>query len=450
MLKRKIEKDINEWIRDDSRALLVYGVRQAGKTFIIRKCLQDAGCDYVEFNLIEQPGIVTILSDAADTDDLILKLSLYCSRPIEPGKTFIFFDEVQRYKELVTKIKFLTEDGRYRYVMSGSLLGVELTNLISAPVGYLKSLKMFPLDFEEFIQVYNVPQQIIDQIKNSFKSRKALDETVHRKLTELFDLYIIIGGMPAAVEKYRDTGNIDLVISEHRDIIEQYKLDFTQYEEESKKLILTDIYEKIPAELNEQNKRFKFADIDKNLRYDRMEGSFVWLCKAGVALPSYNVTQPVVPLMINEKRSLFKLFMSDTGMLTSIYGKATKLAIVNNEKDITKGAIYENVIAQELTAHGYMPYYYSNKKKGELDFVVEEAGKVLPLEIKSGKDYKRHSALTNAVDTEGFNAEEAIVFSKANLSTEGRITYAPLYMSMALQKDEIDFIDISAEKYSWE
>ena len=447
MLKRKIEKDIMHWIDSSDKALLIYGVRQAGKTFIVRECLKAAACDYIEFNLIRQPEIVGILDGATSVDDLILKLSLYSDKRIVPGKTFFFFDEIQKYKEIVTKIKFLVDDKRFRYILSGSLLGVEIVNLKSAPVGYLQTINMYPLDFEEFLQIFNVGQPVLDMLRKAFTSKTPVDEVIHGKIMEMFNLYLIIGGMPAAVEKYRTTGNIDDVMDEHRAIIEQYKLDFTQYEEENRKLIITHIYELIPAELNEKNKRFMIADIRKGLRYGRVEDSFTWLWKAGVALGVFNTTEPTVPLMLNEKSSLFKIFLSDVGLLTTIYGKACKLKIVSKEKDVNKGAVYENVVAQELHAHGYSLYYYNSKKKGELDFVVEHAGQVLPIEVKSGKDYEKHSALDNVMAAREYRIEEAYVFTNDNVKVDGKLTYFPIYMAMFLQDDPIDFIDISVDKF---
>ena len=447
MLKRKIEKDIMHWIDSSDKALLIYGVRQAGKTFIVRECLKAAGCDYIEFNLIRQPEIVGILDGATSVDDLILKLSLYSDKRIVPGKTFFFFDEIQKYKEIVTKIKFLVDDKRFRYILSGSLLGVEIVNLKSAPVGYLQTINMYPLDFEEFLQIFNVGQPVLDILRKAFTSKTPVDEVIHGKIMEMFNLYLIIGGMPAAVEKYRTTGNIDDVMDEHRAVIEQYKLDFTQYEEENRKLIITHIYELIPAELNEKNKRFMIADIRKGLRYGRVEDSFTWLWKAGVALGVFNTTEPTVPLMLNEKSSLFKMFLSDVGLLTTIYGKACKLKIVSKEKDVNKGAVYENVVAQELHAHGYSLYYYNSKKKGELDFVVEHAGQVLPIEVKSGKDYEKHSALDNVMAAREYGIEEAYVFTNDNVKVDGKLTYFPIYMAMFLQDDPIDFIDISVDKF---
>lgn len=447
MLKRKIEKNIEKWLDNSEKALLVYGVRQAGKTFIIRECLKRNGCEYIEFNLINQPELVEILRDSTGIDDLILKLSLYSEKKIIPGKTIFFFDEIQRYKEIVTKIKFLVEDKRYRYILSGSLLGVEIVNLKSAPVGYLQTLNMYPMDFEEFLQIFSVDEAIINNLRNCFITKTKVDEIIHNKIMEMFNIYLIIGGMPAAVERYRNTENIDDVMEEHRAIIEQYKLDFTQYEEENRKLIITHIYELIPAELNEKNKRFMIADINKNLRYDRISDSFVWLWKSGVALGVFNTTEPTIPLMLNEKSALFKLFISDVGLLTTIYGKFCKLKIVNKESDINKGAVFENVVAQELHAHGYPLYYYNSKKLGEIDFIVEQNGKSLPIEVKSGKAYNKHSALNNLLDVKEYGIEGAFIFTNDNVKIEGKFNYLPIYMVMFLRDEPMEFADIRVGRY---
>lgn len=449
MLARKIDKEIKEWIHTDHRALLVYGVRQAGKTYAIRKCLESEGRSYVEFNLINEPEVVEIISGATSVNDMIMKLSLYTTEELVPGKTVIFFDEIQKYKEIVTKIKFLVEDNRFKYVMSGSLLGVEIVNLKSAPVGSLRTLKMHPLDFEEFLQIFNISDDVMMTLRASYDNKIPVDEIVHNRMLQIFNLYLIIGGMPAAVAKYQLTENIDAVMDEHTAIMEQYKLDFTQYEADNKKLLLTTVYELIPSELNDKNKRFKISDIDKALRFERMSDSFSWLWKSGVALPVFNTTEPVIPLMINRKNSLFKLFLSDIGMLTTVYGKACKLLILNQERDINKGAIFENLIAQELIAHGYDCYYYSNKKQGELDFIIEDNGEALPIEVKSGKDYKKHSALDNVLGNKDYGINHAIVFSGGNVEVKDKITYLPIYMIMFLRKDNVDFTDISIDRFKF-
>lgn len=435
MLVRKISREIEHWIDNSQKALIIYGARQVGKTYIVRSVLEERGEDYVEFNLIRDKSALEVLHGFTSVDDLILKLSLLSEKPLTPYKTFIFFDEIQEYPEIVTTIKFLVEDGRFRYILSGSLLGVEIKNIKSAPVGYLQSLTMYPLDFEEFLQLFRVDKKIMDGLKDCYTKRQPVDEVIHKRFNEIFNLYLIIGGMPAAVDVYQRTNNIDDVITEHNSIIEQYKQDFTKYEAQHKRLFLTRIYDIIPAELNEKNKRFNVSDVEKGARYDRIKDDFIWLTAAGVAIATYNVTEPVLPLSLNEKDSLFKLFLSDVGLLTTMYGKATKLKIVNGAAGINKGGIFENVVAQELTAHGYASYYYVSKKFGELDFVLEHDGHVLPIEVKSGKDYTRHSALDNVLNVEEYGISEALVFSSANISVDGKVVYYPVYMAMFLSEE---------------
>lgn len=446
MLKRDVEKEINEWISNDNRALLIDGARQVGKTFIIRQCLENSEYTFIEFNLIENEKVADILRNANDVDDLILKLSLATEKKIVPNKTIFFFDEIQVYKDILTSIKFLVDDGRFKYILSGSLLGVEICGLKSAPVGYLKTIRMYPLSFTEFLQLFNIQDEIIDTLRDAYTNQKEVDPYIHERMMNLFNLYMIIGGMPAAVDAYLKTNNIDDVIDIHNNIVEQYKVDFTKYESEDKKLIISNIYDLIPAELNNSNKRFNIADIDKNLRYERVSDSFVWLYKAGVALPTFNVTEPKSPLKLNEKSSLMKVFLSDIGILTTLYGKNCKLMILNNDKDINAGSIYENVVAQELTNKGIDLYYYNSKKYGEIDFLFEDEKGVVLLEIKSGKAYQRHSAINNIKE---IYKAKAVVFSKENVSFENDILYLPLYMLMFVEKENECSIDLNINKFKF-
>lgn len=437
MLHRKIEKSIVDWIRTGKKALLIDGARQVGKTYIIRNVLEAEQCDYVEFNLLKTPGIASLLEKSETVDDMITNLSLFSAKPFVKGKTFIFFDEIQEFKELTTKIKFWVDEGSFRYVFSGSLLGVELKNLKSAPVGYLKTLTMYPMDFEEFLQIYNFSKDLKESLHKSFVNRTPVNETVHNRMMQIFNMYLNVGGMPSAVEHFKETRSLEDVISEHEDIVVQYKKDFTRYEKEEKKPYLTQIYDLIPAELNSSNKRFNFADIKKGLRYERSEDNFIWLASAGVALPVYNVSAPALPLLLNEKSSLFKLFLSDIGMLTTLYGRATKMQLLSDNQDINYGSLYENVVAQELKAHGFKLYYYNSKKFGELDFVIEYKGKVLPIEVKSGKSYQRHSALSNIMEISNYSIEEAFILSNYNVEVNGNLVYYPIYMLMFIKDDAI-------------
>ena len=437
MLIRKKEKEVTEWIKNGKKALLVSGARQVGKTFLIRECLRKEQIEFVEFNLIEQPEIVGLLASAETVDDLILRLSLFTDKKLVKGKSIIFFDEIQEYKEIVTKIKFFVEEGSFRYILSGSLLGVELTNLKSAPVGSLHTIKMYPLDFEEFLQVFNVQHKLIDSLLKSFEKKAPVDEIVNKKLLDIFNLYLLIGGMPSAVMRYVETSSLEEVYEEHIAIIEQYKQDFTKYEAQDKKFYLTQVYDLIPAELSEKNKRFNFADIKQGLKFERAQDNFIWLQKAGVAFPVFNATEPKIPLLLNEKSNLFKLFLSDVGMLTTMYGRATKIKILNGDKDINNGALYENAVAQELYAHGYKPYYFNSKKQGELDFLIEYHGEILPIEVKSGKGYTVHSALNNVLSNEDYSIKQAFVFANCNVTINEKIVYYPIYFCMFLQERDL-------------
>ena len=448
MLQRKIEKKISAWIKESKKALLIDGARQVGKTYIIRSVLEKEGCEYIEFNLLRNQAIANLLAKSETVDDMVANLSLFADKPFVRGKTFIFFDEIQEFKELTTKIKFWVDEGSFRYIFSGSLLGVELKNIKSAPVGYLKTYTMYPLDFEEFLQIYNFTEELRSSLYRSFTERRPVNDAVHERMMQIFNMYLNVGGMPAAVQKFQETRSLEDVISEHNDIVVQYKKDFTRYEMEEKKPYLTQIYDLIPAELNSSNKRFNFADLKKGLRYSRSEENFVWLASAGVALPVYNVSEPMIPLLLNEKSSLFKLFLSDVGMLTTLYGRATKMQLLSDNQDINNGALYENAVAQELRTHGFQLYYYNSKKFGELDFVVEYKGKVLPIEVKSGKNYQRHSALSNVLEISNYSIKEAFVFSNYNLEVRENLVYYPIYMLMFLENETIEFPEISLDDLS--
>lgn len=448
MLHRKIEKPITEWIRESKKALLIDGARQVGKTYIIRNVLEAEGCEYIEFNLIHNPEIAALLATSSTVDDMVTNLSLFTTKPFVKGKTFLFFDEIQEFKDLATKVKFWVDEGSFRYVFSGSLLGVEMKNIKSAPVGYLKTYTMYPMDFEEFLQIYNFTESLRESLHKSFVERTPVNETVHNRMMQIFHMYLNVGGMPSAVQRFAETKSLEEVMSEHHDIVSQYKKDFTRYENNDKKPYVTRIYDLIPAELNSSNKRFNFSDLQKGLRFERSEDDFIWLAEAGVALPVCNVAEPTIPLLLNEKRSLFKLFLSDIGMLTTLYGKTTKMHLISDNQDINNGALYENVVAQELKTHGFKLYYYNSKKNGELDFVIEYLGKVLPIEVKSGKTYQRHSALSKIIEISNYCINEVFVLSNFNVEVKGKIVYYPIYMLMFINEEEKQLPNIEIEDLS--
>ena len=333
----------------------------------------------------------------------------------------------------MTAIKFLVEEGSYRYILSGSLLGVELKDLRSEPVGYMGVKDMYPLDFEEFITSVGVSENVINTLRHAWEERVAVDDFVHSKMMELFRLYLIVGGMPAAVSKYVESNNMQEVIAVQQDIIRLYKRDIAQYDPNNK-LSIEEIFNLIPPELDAKNKRFILKRLNENAKFDRYQNSFLWLKNAGVALPVYNVEEPKVPLLLARSRNLFKLFQSDVGLLAAQYAEGIQLRIISGDKNINYGSVYENAVAQELVAHGITPYYYNSKKRGEVDFLIELGGKALPIEVKSGKDYEIHRALSNIMDCSDYDLPEAIVLNNDNLRKEGKFVYAPVYMTMFIQK----------------
>jgi hypothetical protein len=435
MLKRKIDAYIRNYYETTRNALLITGARQIGKTYSIRQ-FGKSFKSFVEINFVEMPEAVELFKDAKSSADILLRLSAITSVPLIKGQTLVFFDEVQQCPDIVTAIKFLVDDGSYRYILSGSLLGIELKDLRSEPVGYMGVKDMYPLDFEEFIFCVGINDTVIGALREAWQNRTAVDEFIHGKILELFRLYLVVGGMPAAVNKYLESNNLQEVMTMQQDIIRLYKRDIAQYDPNNK-LYIEEIFNLIPPELNAKNKRFILKRLNEHAKFERIEASFLWLTNAGVALPVYNVEEPKMPLLLARSRNLFKLFQSDIGLLACQYAEGIQLRIIKGDKSINFGSIYENAVAQELVAHDIVPYYYNNKKRGELDFVVELDSKVLPIEVKSGKDYETHRALSNIMDCNEYDLPQAIVFNNDNLQVVGKIVYAPIYMVMFLEKNNI-------------
>lgn len=429
-----MEDKIRHFFSTQNKALLITGARQTGKTFVIRQYAKNAAKNLVELNFLENEAAGKLFAGAVNSRDILLRISALTDVPLEKGKTVIFFDEVQECPEIVTAVKFLVEEGSYQYILSGSLLGVELKDIRSIPVGYMDIFEMYPLDFEEFCRANGVSEHILTVLCQCYEEKKPVDELVHDKMMELFRLYLIVGGMPEAVNTFLRTNNLKLVEDIQKGIVRLYKKDIAKYDPEHK-LYLEEIFSLIPSELNQKNKRFILKKLNENFKFSRYENSFIWLKEAGVALPTYCASEPTLPLLLSRSTNLFKLFSSDVGLLASMYMDGLQLRILNREVDINFGSVYENVIAQELRAHGFDLYYYNSKKMGELDFLVEYEGKVLPIEVKSGKGYTRHAALNNVLAAENYDIPQGLVLCNENVSKADKIIYYPIYMIMFLKKE---------------
>ena len=437
MLKRKIWSKLERFRVDgDKKTLLLTGARQVGKTYIVEQFAKAMYRSFVEINFVEDTTAKAIFQDVADEKDVLRRLTAYAQGKVIPGETLVFFDEIQECPEAVTYAKFLVGKGGCHYIYSGSLLGVEIKNVRSVPVGYMDEEEMFPLDFEEFLEANGEGADVISEAKAAFGDRRVVDAFMHDRLMRYFKLYLVVGGMPAAVQKYVDRNDLAAVAAEQRFVIRAYRRDISKYDPDHA-LRIREMYDLLPSELASENKRFKLSGAVPDGRFARVEDGFLWLKNAGVAIPAYCVEEPKPPLRLSEKRNLFKLFANDVGLLAAMYAEGIQLRILAGESSLNIGAVYENAVAQELKAHGFSPYYYHSKKRGELDFVVENAGRTMPIEVKSGKDYKRHNALRNVLADDNYPIDEAIVLSNENMERVGKITYAPVYMAMFIVPDAL-------------
>lgn len=447
MLNRKISDRLERFYQEGGReALLIDGARQVGKTFIVEDFARSHYDVFIEINFIKKPEAKKIFDNIEDEQEILVKLSAFAQTMLKKGRTLVFLDEVQECPEAVTYIKFLVQDGTCHYLLSGSLLGVELKDIRSVPVGYMDEVKMYPLDFEEFVRANGEQQVLIDKARESYRTGVRLDPLYHDRLSRLFRLYLVVGGMPAVVQRYLDTHDISAVVEEQKKILVEYRKDISKYDKKNA-LRIREVYDRLAPELNKKNKRFFVSSVKEGERAERLEDEFIWLKEAGVAIQSCVVDEPVVPLVLSRRSNLFKLFMNDVGLLAATYMDGIQLKILNGETDINFGAVYENAVAQELVAHGFAPSYYSSARYGEVDFVLEKGGKVLPVEVKSGKHYKRHRALNRVLSEPGYAIEKAIVYNEESHKDEGRVRYEPIYMCMFLEKNALPkkmFYDIGA------
>lgn len=456
MLRRKMQEQLISWKNaDEHKVFLLLGARQTGKTFIVREFAQTHYEAFVEVNFLEDEENGKFLAGASGAEELVSRLSLILGHGIEPG-TLVFFDEVQQLgHDIVTLSKFLLDDGRFDLILSGSLLGTVLDGVTSFPVGYARLERMYPLDFEEFCWALGVPESILDTVRFHYREKTPLEATLHERLIALFRQYIVVGGMPEAVQKFldhrRDLGEPRTVDAA---IVEQYRYDIVKYAKKREMQIMA-IFDDIPSQLARPNKRFVLKEIKEGATFQGYQNDFLWLAKAGVALPAYLVTEPKPPLARTQNGSKFKLYSSDCGILLARYPLASAREIISGAGDGNYGAVYENVVAQELASAGFPLLYYNNNRKGEVDFLVEtEAGTVIPVEVKSGKDYKLHSALNNLLSSKDYPIEYAYVLSEANVGQGEKggkpVYYLPLYMSLCLAAERGNASEVILEEVSFD
>ena len=443
MLYRKITKRIEEYFLSDSdRMLLIDGARQIGKSYIIRWVGKKMFSNYIEINMEEDKLGDRLFANAKTTKDFYMALSIVAGDKMKDSDTtLVFIDEIQAYDHLLTLVKFLMKEKRFRYVASGSLLGVTLKNTQSVPMGSLDVQHMYPMDFEEFLYANGVGEITIESLRDSFNKQESLPDAIHNKMLDLFKKYLLVGGLPKAVEVFVKSRNVMEFRSIQSEAYKLYGIDASKYEEEhNKKLKIRRIFDSVPSNLENKKKRVVIKDIENKAwkRTNDYLDEFDYLISAGISLEVKAVSSPKYPLIESSGKNLLKLYLNDVGILSGIFYRNNISAVMSDIKSINLGSVYETVVAQELKAHGYHLYYYDNKKNGEVDYLIDDVDNLsnIPIEVKSGKDYTVHSALDKLLSNKEYNIKRAYVLSnEQQVYTEKGITYMPIYYVMFFQNE---------------
>lgn len=430
MLKRKIIKKLEAWKETiANKALLIKGARQVGKTTVVRQFAKANYKNFVEINFEQMPVAKQAFEGNLDARTILLNLSAMGFGPLEPGKTLIFFDEIQSCPKARTAIKFLVEDGQYDYIESGSLLGINYKDVSSYPVGFEHELDMFPLDFEEFLWACNISDDVVSMLKDCYTSIRPVPDFLHQQIMDRYRQYLVVGGMPEVVATYISNEDFGKTITNQKDILAGYRNDISKYAGNDKMLVKS-VFDAIPGQLSKQDKRFVLASIEKNASRRKYGAPTQWLVDAGMAYYSFNVGSFELPFPSHENMRLYKLFFVDSGLMCAMVLNGIQAKVLTGDIFVNEGALAENYVAGELAKHGASLNYYDRKSKHELDFVFPEDDKITILEVKSGKDYKKHVSLDMAQSLFSEKINRRIVMSCNNLEVEDGVLYLPFYMSM--------------------
>ena len=421
---------------------MIDGARQVGKTYIVRHVGKKMFENFIEVNMVEDYLGDRLFAETKTVEDFYLQISMIAGDKMKGREnTLIFIDEIQVYPNLITLLKFLSQDNRFTYIASGSLLGVTLSQSTSIPMGSIQKVRMFPLDFEEFLNANGVNNIAKSAMRKKIERLESLDESMHIKMMDLFRKYLLIGGMPDAVNSYLEEKNIKSVRAIQKEIHEYYAADASKYDIE-KKLKISRVYNLIPSNMENKKKRVVAQSIENKdgKTFKDYKDEFDYLISAGIALGVQAISNPVFPLIESSGKNLIKLYLNDVGILSGIlYGNNIK-AILDDEKSINLGSVYETVVASELISHGYKLFYYDNRHKGEVDYLIDdyESLSTVPIEVKSGKDYSVHSALNSFTNNEDYNIKKAFVVSNERTVTQkGKIIYIPIYYIMFFDADDV-------------
>lgn len=432
MLKRKIIDRLEKWYQSGHyKAPLVFGARQVGKTTAIREFSKAHYDHLIEVNFVKHPMAAKAFDGDLTTRTIITNLSAMGFGPFVEGKTLVFFDEIQECPNARTAIKFLVEEHLFDYIESGSLLGINYKPVPSYPVGYEERYDVYPLDFEEFLWAKGVSDDVIEIIKKSYRQLSPVPEFIHQQISRYYSEYLVVGGMPEAVQTFVTKTDFNEVVKVQRSIMTTYRADITSYAGKMAPLVKR-VFDAMPSALGKQDKRFVLSDIEKGASLRKYEDPTQWLIDAGIAYYSFNTNAFELPFEATENRRLYKLYMVDTGLLCSQLLKKMQFSVMNGEIDINEGALTENFVACALAANEVDLHYYDKKSKLELDFVIPDENGITIIEVKSGAEYKRHASLNNAIASNAMKIDRSIVLSANNVESDNGIIYLPLYMASLL------------------
>ena len=445
MLYRKICTDIETHLRSgNDKIMVVEGARQIGKSYIIREVGNRLYKNFIEINFVKDDETDGLFRDIHGLDEFYITLSMVAGGKLgNKSDTLVFLDEIQHYPQYLTMLKFMREEGKFTYIASGSLLGIALSNTASIPVGSIIRKHMYQLDFEEWLMAEGWGKEAIGHVRDCYKRQVSLTEAQHENLLGEFRKYLLVGGMPDAVNTYMETHNIVRVREVQESIRNLYKEDAAKYEKESsKKLLIRRIYDMIVSQMENKKKRIVAKDIrdKKGDRFEWYAEEFEYLISSGIAIDVHAISNPKYPLSESVHKNLLKLYLNDVGMLTGRLYEYNIAPVMKDERSINLGSVYESVVAQELKAHGHDLFYYDNAKKGKVDYLVNNVAgiTVLPIEVKSGKDYTSHKALDRLLTDKEYNIPSGIVLdNEREVYTKGNVTYMPIYYVMCIERAEI-------------
>ncbi len=448
MLKRKIDEVLARWKEaDDRKPLVIKGVRQCGKTYIVRNFAEKHFENVVYINFILEPDKKSAFAGNIDVDTIILNLSaLIPGSRFAKGKTCIIFDEIQECKEARTSLKSFQIDGRFHVIATGSLLGVrgygnsmKKTGADSIPVGYETVVDMHPLDFEEFLWANGVGNTVIEAVKECFEREREVPAGVHKAMMELLYRYVIVGGLPEVVNTFLKTKNIELIYNKQRSLIEGYKEDMVKYADDSDKNRIRECFDSIPNQLAKENKKFQYSTVRKHGRSSQYIGSIQWLEDAGLVRRCYNIRTTELPLEGNSLKDCFKLYVADIGLLIAMLDYGTQGNILKGNLLGYKGAIFENLMADFLIKSGQKLYYFHKESGLELDFLTRFNGECVVLEVKAntGKAKSLNTVLKNK---QVYHVNRAIKLGNYNVGREGASLTIPLYMGFLIKDNHFSAI----------